>query len=117
MHDDLLKRLPGGTARFIASAPGRLDVIGGIAEYTGALEVHIPLAQHACAAVAPRNDGLISVVHVTDRAPDSDGTIEFACGQLRRPDGSPIDATEGRQCGGGAGNEITQGVMAVLVED
>ena len=116
MNDDVLKRLPEGAARFVASAPGRLDVIGGIAEYTGALVVHTPLAQHACAAVAARDDGLISVVHVTDRAPDSDGTIELACGQLRRPDGSPIDANEGPQCGGNARNEITQSVLAVLVE-
>ena len=45
MNDDVLKRLPEGAARFVASAPGRLDVIGGIAEYTGALVVHTPLAQ------------------------------------------------------------------------
>jgi len=41
----------------IARAPGRLDVMGGIADYTGSRVCQMPLAIAAAAAVQKRNDG------------------------------------------------------------
>jgi galactokinase len=48
--------------RLIARAPGRLDVMGGIADYSGSLVLQLPLAEAAYALVQPRRDGQVVVV-------------------------------------------------------
>jgi len=58
---DVVKRLDDGSARFVAVAPGRLDVMGGLAEYTGALVLNMTLGDHVCVAVQARCDGKISI--------------------------------------------------------
>lgn len=40
----------------LARAPGRLDVMGGIADYSGSLVLQLPLAVAACVAVQGRDD-------------------------------------------------------------
>lgn len=42
-----------------ARAPGRLDVMGGIADYTGSLVCEMPLAVAAGVAIQPRRDGQV----------------------------------------------------------
>jgi galactokinase len=49
----------------VARAPGRLDVIGGIADYSGSLVLELPLAAAALAAAQLGDDG--SVVAVSGR--------------------------------------------------
>jgi L-arabinokinase len=46
----------------IARAPGRLDVMGGIADYSGSLVLQLPLGCAVHAAIAPRADRRIRVV-------------------------------------------------------
>lgn len=46
----------------VARAPGRLDVLGGIADYSGSLCLELPLREAACAAVQRRQDGQLVVV-------------------------------------------------------
>ena len=46
---------------FTGSAPGRLDVMGGIADYSGAWVLQMPIAEHATVQVALRNDDLLRV--------------------------------------------------------
>ncbi len=41
-----------------ASAPGRLDVMGGIADYSGSLVLQLPIRQRARVLAASRTDGL-----------------------------------------------------------
>ena len=45
----------------IASAPGRLDVMGGIADYSGSWVLQMPIREEATAQVAFREDGLLRV--------------------------------------------------------
>jgi galactokinase len=51
---------PGRPAR-VARAPGRLDVMGGIADYTGSLVCQMPLDRAAAVAVQPRADDQVQV--------------------------------------------------------
>lgn len=44
-----------------ASAPGRMDVMGGIADYSGALLLQMPIRQRTTATVQYRSDGWIHV--------------------------------------------------------
>lgn len=47
---------------WVARAPGRLDVMGGIADYSGSLVLQLPLDVSALALVQPRTDGQVVVI-------------------------------------------------------
>lgn len=48
----------------VARAPGRLDVMGGIADYSGALVLQWPLAEATWAAAQASEDGVVQVASV-----------------------------------------------------
>ncbi|MEW6747653.1 MAG: GHMP kinase [Planctomycetota bacterium] len=48
-----------GRALFWAQAPGRLDLFGGIADYSGSLVLQLPLAKSTVVGVAWRDDRLV----------------------------------------------------------
>lgn len=50
-----------GRRVIVARAPGRLDVMGGIADYTGATVCEMTLDRAAAVAAAPRDDGNVQV--------------------------------------------------------
>jgi L-arabinokinase len=54
---------PGGPIS-VARAPGRLDVMGGIADYSGSLVLQRPIAEAAWAAIQPTRLPIIDVVSV-----------------------------------------------------
>jgi galactokinase len=47
---------------FVASAPGRLDVMGGIADYSGSLVLQLPLNRATIAMVQRHDDATVNVV-------------------------------------------------------
>jgi L-arabinokinase len=49
---------------FIARAPGRLDIMGGIADYSGSLVLQWPIAEATFAAVQPTRNPAIEIVSV-----------------------------------------------------
>jgi L-arabinokinase len=53
---------------FVARAPGRLDVLGGIADYSGSLALELPLQAAALAAAQLHDDGSAVVVSGNRRA-------------------------------------------------
>lgn len=72
---DVLARDSADSGRvWVARAPGRLDVMGGIAEYSGSLTLTAPIADAVYTAIAKRDDGDVAV-HVLD--PDSNGEGSF----------------------------------------
>lgn len=52
--------VPGKAIR-VSRAPGRLDVMGGIADYTGSLVCEMPLDRAAAVALQPRDDRQVQV--------------------------------------------------------
>ncbi len=48
----------------VARAPGRLDLMGGFAEYTGSLVLSYPVARGVMIAVAPRDDQTVLVCNL-----------------------------------------------------
>src|SRR5215831_208033 len=46
---------------FIARAPGRLDVMGGVADYSGSLVLEMPIAEATIAAVQKNDDRKIVI--------------------------------------------------------
>jgi L-arabinokinase len=82
---------PGAPLR-VSRAPGRLDVMGGIADYTGSLVCELPLDRAAAVALQPRADRQVQVLSFnlfdehkpfTLRVP-LDGLARVAADALRR---------------------------------
>lgn len=59
---------------FVARAPGRLDVMGGIADYSGSLVLEMPIAEATFAAVQKSDDISIRIVSISA---DSGKTFYF----------------------------------------
>ena len=66
---DAFCRLVGSSAFFasgtpvsVARAPGRLDILGGISDYSGGLVLELPLRAAALAAAQPTDDGRVVAV-------------------------------------------------------
>ncbi|MEQ1761544.1 MAG: galactokinase family protein [Pyrinomonadaceae bacterium] len=49
---------------WVARAPGRLDVMGGIADYSGSLVLPMPIAEACLAGVQRSTDGIVRIVSV-----------------------------------------------------
>ena len=62
----------------IARAPGRLDVMGGIADYSGSLVLEMPTAEATLCALQPRTDRRVHVVSAG--AAEASGVREFQVG-------------------------------------
>lgn len=50
---------------YVTRAPGRLDLMGGIADYSGALVLELPLAVATFAAVQPASESSITILSTT----------------------------------------------------
>jgi len=67
---------------FVGSAPGRLDVMGGIADYSGSFVLQKPIAERTTIALALRDDGLYRVHSETSSASEIENDVEFHLDQL-----------------------------------
>lgn len=70
--------LEPGKSVAIGTAPGRLDVMGGIADYSGATVLEATIGARTTVLVQPRGDGRIRVVTVGPEA----GTLDGAAFEL-----------------------------------
>jgi L-arabinokinase len=77
---------PNASARFSAAAPGRLDVMGGIADYSGALVLQMPIRERTTVTLALRDDGLLRLRTLSPDEPHPLVEVPYA-GLLR--DGQP----------------------------
>jgi L-arabinokinase len=74
----------------VARAPGRLDIMGGIADYSGSLVLERPIAEAACAAVQPTEEHVLDLVSVG--RPPLTIPLDLLC-----PDGVPIAYADARR--------------------
>jgi len=93
--------LRGDAPLFVARAPGRLDVMGGIADYSGSLVLQLPLEVATTAVVQPRAERMIELTSVRPRsgkpAHFSVPLDSLIHGPLRDPDRLRARATARRE--------------------
>ena len=82
-----------GKTIYHASAPGRLDVMGGIADYSGSLVLQMPIEQCADAWLALRDDGCIRVRSASVEALGLQAEVNLELNQFY-DDGKPLDYAE-----------------------
>src|SRR5688500_13545563 len=74
--------IPGRPIR-VSRAPGRLDVMGGIADYTGSLVCEMPLDRAAAVALQPRDDRDLQVFSFNLLDEHKPFTLRFRLDALR----------------------------------
>lgn len=79
----------------VTRAPGRLDVLGGIADYSGAMVLEWPLREATLAAVQVDAEPRIRVVSLGAEANGRAAAFEMALADLL-PGGRPLDYAEAR---------------------
>ena len=78
---------------FIARAPGRLDMMGGIADYSGSHVLEMPVAEAALIALQKDDEPVIRIVSLGGEANDRTHTFEMPLSDLYRGD-KPISYSE-----------------------
>lgn len=61
----------------VSRAPGRLDVMGGIADYSGSLVLQLPIKEATIAAAQPASDNAIKIITLTDDESNRDRYFEM----------------------------------------
>src|SRR5271166_1608142 len=70
-----------GVPLVVARAPGRLDVMGGIADYSGSLVLQLPLAEATLAAVQAADDGQLRIASLGE-ASATTRTAALPCSEI-----------------------------------
>src|SRR6188474_2199318 len=82
-----------GDSVFVARAPGRLDVMGGIADYSGALVLQWPIREATCAAVQVHPERVLRIVSLSDTGTSRHCTVPL---DAIAPGGSPASYAAAR---------------------
>jgi galactokinase len=84
----------GGGEVFVTRAPGRLDLMGGIADYSGSLVLELPIASAAHAALQLRPQRTIVVVSLPPADEGRERMFEMALDELYDGSGQPLEYAE-----------------------
>ncbi len=79
----------------LARAPGRLDLMGGIADYSGSLVLELPLRAATWAAVQTRAQPTVTLISTAAEALGAQGVVTSSLGELA-PAGGPLDYASAR---------------------
>ena len=105
----------------IARAPGRLDVMGGIADYSGSLVLQRPIAEATFAAAQPNNEASIRIVSmgsVDSVNPPADRTFRVEL-QALAPEDKPLSYEQAKNlfCGANHWAAYVAGAFLVLMRE
>ncbi|HEU4391714.1 MAG TPA: galactokinase family protein, partial [Blastocatellia bacterium] len=78
----------------VTRAPGRLDVMGGIADYSGSLVLELPIREATLAAIQPDPECQLRIVSLTERSAHA-VTFEMPLSDLE-VEGQPVDYESAR---------------------
>ena len=81
----------GGGPVFVTRAPGRLDLMGGIADYSGSLVLELPIASATHAALQLRPERMILVVSLPPTDEGSARMFEMSLDELYDAAGHPLE--------------------------
>ena len=85
------KFFESGSSVVVTRSPGRLDVMGGIADYSGSLVLQYPIAEATVAAIQPIDEPIIEVISI-GRKPYTMPLRSLV------PDGEPLSYEDARNC-------------------
>lgn len=81
--------LPPGALRFASTAPGRISLFGGIADYAGAAAVGYTLEEHVCVVVQPQAQPVISLYWASHARGEGRAVVQVPLSGLVETNGEP----------------------------
>lgn len=81
---------------FVTRAPGRLDVMGGIADYSGSLVLELPIAESTLVALQRSHDRVVRIASVTPQADSPSLNFEMSLADFEK-DGAPLSYETARR--------------------
>ena len=81
---------------FVARAPGRLDVMGGIADYSGSLTLEMPVAEATLCALQKQEARIINIVSLNAEENKRTNHFELSLADFEK-DGQPIEYFEAQE--------------------
>ena len=85
----------GASEIVVTRAPGRLDVMGGIADYSGSLVLQLPIREAALVALQPAAERMIRIVSLGAEANHRAASFAMPLADFER-DGQPVDYATAR---------------------
>ncbi|HEX8117151.1 MAG TPA: galactokinase family protein, partial [Pyrinomonadaceae bacterium] len=79
---------------FVTRAPGRLDLMGGIADYSGSLVLELPIASATHAALQLRTERTLLVISLPPTDEGEPRSFEMRLEELYDPSGQPLAYAE-----------------------
>jgi L-arabinokinase len=76
---------------FVTRAPGRLDLMGGIADYSGSLVLELPIAAATHVALQLHTEATLRIVSLSANASETAREFEMSLEEFRGEAGSPLD--------------------------
>lgn len=113
---EVLGQVPDGAPGSVASAPGRVDIMGGLAEYAGSLVLNMPLAERACVAIQRRSEPDLSIRWTPSLGLDGREATVLPMSKLLGPDGAPVDTDRGRALTQGQAAHHLRCIVGAIVE-
>ncbi len=95
----------GGGEVFVTRAPGRLDLMGGIADYSGSLVLELPIASAAHVALQVRPDTTLIIVSLPPVSEGEERGAALTLEGLRDAAGGPLEYAEAARRFKQAGND------------
>jgi L-arabinokinase len=113
---DVLAGLTGEASRCVARAPGRINILGGVSDYSGGWVLNVPLAEEVCVGVQPRSDlrAVVTWAHGAD--PGARLRREIALAELCEWSQRAVDPTIRNRCAEWAGARSARRIAATLGE-
>jgi L-arabinokinase len=104
----------------VARAPGRLDIMGGIADYSGSLVLELPIAEATLVALQKTDDRTLSTVSLSDDSTRA-SLFEMSLADFEGTGGEPIQYGEAhalfQRDGGTHWAAYVAGVVLVLMRE
>jgi galactokinase len=85
------------TERIVSRAPGRLDLMGGIADYSGSLVLQWPIREATWAVLQRTDEPMLQIATARCDAPTIKSSTKIALSSLSAADGEPISYQQARQ--------------------
>jgi len=105
----------GGGEVFVTRAPGRLDLMGGIADYSGSLVLELPIAAATHAALQLRTEKRLVFVSLPPDDAGRERTFEMPLADLSDAAGRPLEYAEAARYFRSAGADWAAYVAGVFV--
>ncbi|MGA9772313.1 MAG: GHMP kinase [Blastocatellia bacterium] len=101
---------------FVARAPGRLDVMGGIADYSGSLALELPIREAALVALQRDDARVLKILSLNAGETDQARSFEMPLADFES-DEKPVSYTEARALLGRSWAAYVAGAFLVLMRE